>query len=156
LHQWASDLFRTATQKNSSFGKEIQDNKWICSTTRLSTHVQLSQYLEVLESSQIQGCKDLERTSRAEMQALLLACPPWKAPHRSDVSYKGTSPTPFASTFQKRRATFAKIVLLLRQSRTACNLRTMDLQDPLLAPSLPSQIGGTTSSREKQNMRSKT
>jgi hypothetical protein len=31
------------------------------------------------------------------MQALLLACPPRKAPHGSHVSYKGTSPTPFIS-----------------------------------------------------------
>jgi hypothetical protein len=50
IHQWAPDLFKIATRKNRSVAKELHDNNWIRSIARLSTPVQLSQYLEVWDT----------------------------------------------------------------------------------------------------------
>jgi hypothetical protein len=45
--QWAPDLFKIATRKNRTVAKELHDNNWIRSIARVSTPVQLAQYLRV-------------------------------------------------------------------------------------------------------------
>jgi hypothetical protein len=47
LHQWAPDLYKIATRKKRSVAKETTGNDWIRSVVRLSTPVELSQYLEI-------------------------------------------------------------------------------------------------------------
>ena len=47
LRLWTPDLFKIATRKNRSVAKEMQDDNWIRSIARLSTPVQLTQFIEI-------------------------------------------------------------------------------------------------------------